>query len=447
MSTVKPYPVHLTDWSHYQEDLPLHNAAAKKAGLLGRYFKATEGSSWKDSAYAGFVAQCRKDKMACGAYHFARPGNPVAQAEHFLKTAKIKPGDLTPMLDFEDAVFGTWTLTERTGWILSWMKVVEKAVGTRPFIYTQFDLGTAVKAYPLWTARYSNSNAAPRIPSPWASYTVHQFSNGEYGVPSSFLGQKTDLNTVADPKNFLKKYTIQPKEPEVSTPTTPYNRAQIAARAKASTTNVPGTCQLWTRTICGAPSAGDFDGDGSADAEDGWKAEPAKYKHSGDRNPPAGVPVAYGGGSRDNGHRAISLGNGMIRSTDARGAGKVATVPLNWPEKQWGLTYLGWSETCSGLLIPQAPKPQTPTTPPSGESKPRVLKKGSTGAAVKRLQTALNKTFPAYSKLTVDGKFGDATVAVVKEFQRRTGATPDGIVDGETRKALREFGIHLFPKA
>lgn len=144
----------------------------------------------------------------------------------------------------------------------------------------------------------------------------------------------------------------------MSIPTTPYNRAQAVERAKASKTNAPGYCQLWTRELFGAPSAGDVDHDGASDAEDGWKSEPAKYKHPGDRNPPAGVPVSYGGGSADNGHRAISLGGGMIRSTDAGGWGKVATVPLDWPERAWGLTYLGWSETCDGWPIPEPPAPK-----------------------------------------------------------------------------------------
>lgn len=158
-------------------------------------------------------------------------------------------------------------------------------------------------------------------------------------------------------------------------PTAPYDRAQAVARALASKTNVPNTCQLWTRTMFGVPSVGDFDGDGAADAEDGWKSEPAKYRHPGDRDVPAGVPVSYGGGSADNGHRAVSLGGGMIRSTDAGGWGKIATVPLDWPEKAWGLTYLGWSDTCDGYLIPEPPEPEPPKPEPlTPEQKAKVIR-------------------------------------------------------------------------
>jgi hypothetical protein len=129
------------------------------------------------------------------------------------------------------------------------------------------------------------------------------------------------------------------------------NREQAAQAAEASRTNRVGFCQGWTRDLYGAPSAGDVDHDGDADAVDGWLSEPHGARHL-DRNPPRGVPVAWKGGSHGNGHRAVSLGGGLIRSTDAGGPGIVATVPLSFPEKQWGLVYLGWSDTIDGQPIP-----------------------------------------------------------------------------------------------
>ena len=132
--------------------------------------------------------------------------------------------------------------------------------------------------------------------------------------------------------------------------------------------NTPGMCQLVTRTWLDAPSVGDVDRDGMPDAEDGWRAEPLKWRHPGDRMAPLGTPVSWTGGSRDAGHRALSLGvpkgasECRIRSTDAGGSGRVATVTLSWVEKNWGLTYVGWSESMSGILIPKAEKPETNIT-------------------------------------------------------------------------------------
>jgi hypothetical protein len=134
-----------------------------------------------------------------------------------------------------------------------------------------------------------------------------------------------------------------------------YNRNQAATRALASTSNTPGGCYAWTRTQFGSPAIGDWDGDGDADAVDGWKA--TKVKHPGDRNPPRGVPVFWSGGSHGYGHAAVSLGDGKIRSTDAGGRGVPATVDLGWVERAWGLTYLGWSEDLAGVTIPPPPPP------------------------------------------------------------------------------------------
>lgn len=136
-----------------------------------------------------------------------------------------------------------------------------------------------------------------------------------------------------------------------------FNREEAAKRAEAARTNDVGMCQLWTRTMFGAPSAGDRDLDGDADAVDGWKSEPTSARHPGDRNPPRGVPVSWSGGRNGHGHRAVSLGGGMVRSTDAPSAGLVGTVDLGWFERHWGLTYLGWSETITGIVIPKPPAP------------------------------------------------------------------------------------------
>ncbi|GMA22297.1 hypothetical protein GCM10025864_44620 [Luteimicrobium album] len=72
-----------------------------------------------------------------------------------------------------------------------------------------------------------------------------------------------------------------------------------------------------------------------------------------------------------------------------------------------------------------------------------VLKKGSTGTKVKNLQRGLNKKFPAYAKLAVDGIFGPKVEAAVREFQKRAGLVVDGIVGPKTVAALKTYGVTL----
>lgn len=65
-----------------------------------------------------------------------------------------------------------------------------------------------------------------------------------------------------------------------------------------------------------------------------------------------------------------------------------------------------------------------------------VLRYGSRGEHVTHLQTVLNRHFPAYAKLDVDGIYGRDTVRAVKEFQRRSGLAVDGVVGPKTWAAL-----------
>lgn len=162
--------------------------------------------------------------------------------------------------------------------------------------------------------------------------------------------------------------------------------------AKATTRNTPGMCQKQTRTWLGAESPGDVDRDGDVDAVDGWKSEPASARHTDISKAPAGAPVAWSGGSGGFGHRAISVGGGFIRSTDAGGRGVVATRRWDWFEKNWGLRPLGWSETISGHPIPGLKVPTKPRPKPAGKPVPKPKTRGTkVDAGVRSLQQAKAK--------------------------------------------------------
>lgn len=72
-----------------------------------------------------------------------------------------------------------------------------------------------------------------------------------------------------------------------------------------------------------------------------------------------------------------------------------------------------------------------------------LLEKGFKGASVGALQRGLNRVFPAYSRLIVDGIYGDRTMSVVAEFQRRSGIMADGIVGPVTRRELAKYNINV----
>ena len=62
------------------------------------------------------------------------------------------------------------------------------------------------------------------------------------------------------------------------------------------------------------------------------------------------------------------------------------------------------------------------------------LRKGATGSAVKDLQTKLKKL--GFYNASIDGDYGDTTVAAVKAFQKKHNLTADGVAGSETLKKL-----------
>ncbi|MCL2603086.1 MAG: peptidoglycan-binding protein [Defluviitaleaceae bacterium] len=95
-----------------------------------------------------------------------------------------------------------------------------------------------------------------------------------------------------------------------------------------------------------------------------------------------------------------------------------------------------------GEVPPLPPGPPTPPPPPPGGIPPypgQLIRVGSRGADVERIQRCLNSVRqqnPSIGQLTVDGIFGPITQASVMAFQRIANLNPDGIVGPLTWNAL-----------
>jgi GH25 family lysozyme M1 (1,4-beta-N-acetylmuramidase) len=198
------------DISHFQSR-PLGFVAAKRAGVRWVYHKATEGvgSDLDDAFYIRRRAKAKSVGLLFGAYHMAHPDgtDAVAEANHFLSVAKPVPGDMRPQLDLEFR--GGLNRAELTAWVGEWVAVVKRATKAEPFIYTQFDLDRNFNCA-LWASRYNDENLPPRVPEPWNTFTIRQFSDGEFGVPKSVAGfGNVDLNTMnGDPERLTRIFTL-----------------------------------------------------------------------------------------------------------------------------------------------------------------------------------------------------------------------------------------------
>lgn len=94
------FPIQGIDVSHHQQVIDW--AKLKQHNIRFAYIKATEGASFKDSAFTHNWRDAREHGMITGAYHFftfCKSGR--LQAENFIATVPVSARALPPALDLE----------------------------------------------------------------------------------------------------------------------------------------------------------------------------------------------------------------------------------------------------------------------------------------------------------------------------------------------------------
>ena len=121
--------------------------------------------------------------MEWGAYHLARPGNPIEQAEHFLNFAKPDKDDLIA-LDIEHNDPKKWmSLADAE----IFARHIKQRTGRYPVLYTNHTTSKFIAANKheykllsrmhLWYARYKPEITGVFPMGDWKSYTIWQFSS------------------------------------------------------------------------------------------------------------------------------------------------------------------------------------------------------------------------------------------------------------------------------
>lgn len=124
----------------------------------------------------------------------------------------------------------------------------------------------------------------------------------------------------------------------------------VAAAKNVSYYSPSGMCQQFTRVCFGI-------GGGFGSARAAWQGAKKRHYVSRGSQIPAGVPVYWLGGSSGYGHAAVSLGNGLCRSTDWPRSRQVGTARIDDISRQWNQSLVGWAEDINGTPIPGIPRP------------------------------------------------------------------------------------------
>ena len=177
VSTAQTADRHGIDVSHHQNDIDW--TKVKAAGHSFVFIKATEGVDYTDPNFGSYWIGSKEAGLVRGAYHFFHPDDDAkTQAEFFIATVTLQPGDLPPALDVEvaEGVSPAALIDD----VKTWLDLVEAAYGVKPIIYSDLHFLQAevtqnqLKDYPLWLADYTENT--PEAPGAWTDWTLWQFS-------------------------------------------------------------------------------------------------------------------------------------------------------------------------------------------------------------------------------------------------------------------------------
>lgn len=193
---IDAYEYNELDWRELAKDKRIVGFINKASdGLPPPYFctgNETEyrlcKALWKRHAVARELFHTRRTLakalgLKWGAYHLARPGNPLEQARNFLDFAEPEPDDLLA-LDIEDNDPSQWMSLDDAE---IFVREINLRTGRFPVLYTNGVTARHIadnafryrllSRLPLWYARYKPEIGMHFPKGNWDSYTLWQFSS------------------------------------------------------------------------------------------------------------------------------------------------------------------------------------------------------------------------------------------------------------------------------
>lgn len=146
-----------------------------------------------------------------------------------------------------------------------------------------------------------------------------------------------------------------------------------------------------------------------------------------------GTAVFTGDTATNHPHVGLYVGNG--KCIEAAGV-EAGVITSNITANKWK-----WYGLLKSVDYPASEAQEQPSAPVDDKiptDNLPTLRKGNTGEYVTLLQTKLLQKGYDLGKYGVDGDFGSATLAAVKQFQKDHGLTVDGVVGKNTWAALNE---------
>lgn len=417
--------------------------------------KFTQGTSYlnpyADKQYSAFKSAGK----LLGAYHYASGQDARSEAQYFVKALGKRVGECILALDWEgnqNSVFGTG---RDVSWCKTFLDEVYRLTNVRPLIYMsksvcrKYDWSPVAQNYPLWCAQYKTNSTTDYQSSPWTDSnsfgawqtdTIRQYSShgriagydANIDIDLAYLSadqwrslasgkpQKSPVDVAIEIAESYVGYHEGANNRTIFGDTMhsiqPSNMDLNAAWCDAFVDFV--ILQMCKHFGYGDTTArkvlcGDFD--------DYTYNSVNLYKKAGrwSSTPHRGDQIFFGGA----GHTGIvtSVESGTIHTIEGNKGDEVRKCSYNTSSP----SIIGYGRPRYDLI----------TGVMTSEYMP-LVKRGSKGDAVKKLQEILISKGYSCGSYGVDGDFGADTESAVKRYQKDHGLTVDGIVGKKTWSKL-----------
>jgi lysozyme len=210
------------DVSHYVGRIDWARVAGE--GIRFAYIKATEGRTWKDDFFQKNWQEAKANRVIRGAYHLLKRGSSSSvesQAQNFLETVTLTPGDMPPALDVETKelkkIIAEEGVEHAWKFIYQWVELIRQETGYTSVLYMSPRRAASLKLnfgklpiLDLWTPSYGanrplrfatdkpNIKNLPTLPLDvnnrliWSKWVFWQYSSA--GRVAGIASGHVDLN-------------------------------------------------------------------------------------------------------------------------------------------------------------------------------------------------------------------------------------------------------------
>lgn len=146
--------------------------------------KATQGTGYVNPLCNTDYGAAKNAGKLLGLYHYAGGGDPVAEADYFIRNIKNYVGEAVLALDWESYQNSSWG---NVSWCRKFMDRVHDQTQVWPLIYVSQSaipqVANCANTCGLWVAYYKYSQplnwdyqGAEFSIAPWSAFTIHQFT-------------------------------------------------------------------------------------------------------------------------------------------------------------------------------------------------------------------------------------------------------------------------------